>query len=115
MGQEKVTKEKATLLGACRAAPDKSVSRGRAFRQGFLPWRKGAGIHADSPDGPVVHDSPPHKGVEIEVKIRIKIYDNSRRKLTSVPLTSSITISPVPISPLGGTHTQCRLMVTPGR
>jgi hypothetical protein len=50
-GQEKVTKEKATLLGACRAAPDKSVSRGRAFRQGILPWRKGADIHVDSPAG----------------------------------------------------------------
>jgi hypothetical protein len=32
-GQEKVTKEKAPLHGACRASPDKSVSRGRAFRQ----------------------------------------------------------------------------------
>jgi hypothetical protein len=50
-GQEKVTKEKATLLGACRAAPDKSVSRGRAFRQGILPWRKGVDIHVDSPAG----------------------------------------------------------------
>ena len=26
----------------------KSVSRGRAFRQGILPWRKGIGIHADA-------------------------------------------------------------------
>jgi hypothetical protein len=43
-GQEKVTKEKATLLDACRAAPDKSVSRGRAFRSGILPVRKGADI-----------------------------------------------------------------------
>ncbi len=50
-GQEKVTKEKATLLGACRAAPGKSVSRGRAFRQGILPWRKGADIPVDSPAG----------------------------------------------------------------
>jgi hypothetical protein len=28
--------------------PGKSVSRGRAFRQGILPWRKGIGIHADA-------------------------------------------------------------------
>jgi hypothetical protein len=38
--QEKVTKEKATLLRACRAAPGKSVSRGRAFRQGSCPDEK---------------------------------------------------------------------------
>ncbi len=50
-GQRKVTKREATLLGACRAAPVKSVSRGRAFRQGFLPWRKGADIHVSSPSG----------------------------------------------------------------
>ena len=52
----------------------KSVSRGRAFRQGILPWRKGIGIHAVAcPDEkestslstpaarPVVPDSPPHR------------------------------------------------------
>jgi hypothetical protein len=27
------------------------VRGGRAFRQGILPWRKGIGIHADSPAG----------------------------------------------------------------
>ena len=47
-GQEKVAKEKATPLGACRAMPGKFVSRGRAFRSGILPERKGAGIHAGS-------------------------------------------------------------------
>jgi hypothetical protein len=50
-GQEKVTKEKATLPGACRATPVKSVRRGRAFRSGILPVRKGADIHVDSPAG----------------------------------------------------------------
>jgi len=35
---EKVTKEKATPVGACRASlPGKSVSWDRAFRQGILP------------------------------------------------------------------------------
>src|SRR5690348_1139003 len=28
--------------------PNKSVSRGRAFRQGILPWRKGVDIPVDS-------------------------------------------------------------------
>jgi|GEM_PF-2276846 len=39
-GQEKVTKEKATPLGACRAMPGKSVSRGRAFRPDSCPDEK---------------------------------------------------------------------------
>jgi len=47
--KEKVTKEKEhpawRLPGIL---PGKSVSRGRAFRQGILPWRKGIGIHADA-------------------------------------------------------------------
>jgi hypothetical protein len=34
------------------AAPFGSVRTGRAFRQGFLPWRKGIGIHANVPAGP---------------------------------------------------------------
>jgi len=28
--------------------PGKSVSRGRAFRQGILPWRKGVDLPVDS-------------------------------------------------------------------
>ena len=47
-GQEKVAKEKATPLGACRAMPGKFVSRGRAFRSGILPERKGIDIHVDA-------------------------------------------------------------------
>jgi hypothetical protein len=47
--KEKVTKEKEhpawRLLGIL---PNKSVSRGRAFRQGILPWRKGADIPVGS-------------------------------------------------------------------
>src|SRR6185437_12303584 len=39
-GQDARSKEKATLLGACRAPPDKSVSRGRAFRQDSCPGEK---------------------------------------------------------------------------
>jgi len=47
--KEKVTKEKEhpawRLPGIL---PGKSVSRGRAFRQGILPWRKGADIPVGS-------------------------------------------------------------------
>ena len=40
-GQEKVTKEKATPFGACRASmPGKSVRCGRAFRQDSCPDEK---------------------------------------------------------------------------
>jgi hypothetical protein len=35
---------------------------GRAFRQGFLPWRKGIGIHANSPAGLLVPSHSLHKG-----------------------------------------------------
>jgi len=49
VAKEKVTKEKGhpawRLPGIL---PGKSVSRGRAFRQGILPWRKGADIPVDS-------------------------------------------------------------------
>ncbi|ULU24821.1 hypothetical protein DYST_01741 [Dyella terrae] len=40
------------------------VRGGRAFRQGFLPWRKGIGILADPTAGLLVHPSPPHRGPE---------------------------------------------------
>src|SRR6185312_11482451 len=40
LARERVTRERGTLLGACRAAPDKSVSRGRAFRQDSCPGEK---------------------------------------------------------------------------
>jgi hypothetical protein len=47
--KRKITKEKShpawRLPGIL---PGKSVSRGRAFRQGILPWRKGADIPVDS-------------------------------------------------------------------
>jgi hypothetical protein len=47
------------MLCACRASlPGKSVRRGRAFRQGILPWRKGVDIPVDSPAG---LSSPPHR------------------------------------------------------
>ena len=36
----------------------KFVRRGRAFRQGILPWRKGVDIPVDSPAG---LSSPPHR------------------------------------------------------
>ncbi len=65
-GQDKVTKKKATLLGACRAAPDKSVSRGRAFRQHIHVLAKRSRHPCRLPCGPVVHDSPPHKGLKIK-------------------------------------------------
>ena len=49
VAKEKVTKEKGhpawRLPGIL---PGKSVSRGRAFRQGILPWRKGADIPVGS-------------------------------------------------------------------
>jgi hypothetical protein len=49
VAKEKVTKEKGhpawRLLGIL---PNKSVSRGRAFRTGILPVRKGVDIHVDS-------------------------------------------------------------------
>jgi hypothetical protein len=45
------------------AAPFGSVRTGRAFRQGFLPWRKGIGIHANAPlRGLIVQSSPSHRG-----------------------------------------------------
>ena len=40
LARERVTRERGTLLGACRAPPDKSVSRGRAFRQDSCPGEK---------------------------------------------------------------------------
>jgi len=62
-GQEKVTKEKATPLGACRATPAKSVSRGQAFQQGSCPDEKES-TSCRFPCGPVDHASPPHRGLE---------------------------------------------------
>ena len=54
-GQEKVAKEKATPLGACRAMPGKSVSRGRAFRPDSCPDEKAStsmSMPASRPDRP---------------------------------------------------------------
>ncbi len=49
VAKRKVTKREGhpawRLLGFL---PNKSVSRGRAFRQGILPWRKGVDIPVDS-------------------------------------------------------------------
>ncbi|WP_239945971.1 hypothetical protein [Dyella terrae] len=42
------------------------VRGGRAFRQGILPWRKGIGIHADSPAGLIVHPHRRTGGPEIK-------------------------------------------------
>jgi len=67
-GQEKVTKEKATLLGACRAAPDKSVSRGRAFRQHIPVLTKRHRRHADAPAGLSSTAHRLTRGVEIKIK-----------------------------------------------
>ena len=75
--QEKVTKEKATLLGACRAAPGKSVSRGRAFRQCIHALAKRHRHPCRCPCGPVVHGSPPHKGGEIKSKGKGKSHSHS--------------------------------------
>jgi hypothetical protein len=48
-GQEKSNqKRRPPRLALAGLLPGKSVSRGRAFRQGILPWRKGIGIHADA-------------------------------------------------------------------
>ncbi|RDD79796.1 hypothetical protein DVJ77_20230 [Dyella tabacisoli] len=44
--------------------PCECVRLGRAFRQGFLPWRKVAGIHACHPAGLVVQASPLQRGPE---------------------------------------------------
>jgi hypothetical protein len=47
--KEKVTKEKEHPVWRLPGIlPGKSVSRGRAFRQGILPWRKGADIPVGS-------------------------------------------------------------------
>jgi hypothetical protein len=40
LAQRKVTKREGTPLGACRASPGKSVSRGRAFRPDSCPGEK---------------------------------------------------------------------------
>ncbi|WP_225427860.1 hypothetical protein, partial [Dyella tabacisoli] len=42
------------------------VRVGRAFRQGFLPWRKGIDIHVDAPAGLVVRPSPTHRGPKVK-------------------------------------------------
>ncbi|RDD80072.1 hypothetical protein DVJ77_19590 [Dyella tabacisoli] len=44
--------------------PYECVRLGRAFRQGFLPWRKGIDIHVDAPTGLVVQASPLQRGPE---------------------------------------------------
>ncbi|WP_147269713.1 hypothetical protein [Rhodanobacter denitrificans] len=41
-------RERPPRLALAGLLSGKSVSRGRAFRQGILPWRKGIGIHADA-------------------------------------------------------------------
>jgi len=77
--KEKVTKEKGhpawrlpgigQLLLRCLnsgihalAVPGKSVSRGRAFRTGILPVRKGVDFLSTPATRPVDPTSPPHKG-----------------------------------------------------
>ena len=48
-GQEKSNqKRRPPRLALAGLLPGKSVSRGRAFRQGILPWRKGADIPVGS-------------------------------------------------------------------
>jgi len=63
VAKEKVTKEKGhpawRLPGIL---PGKSVSRGRAFRTGFLPVRKGVDLLSTPAARPVVPASPPHRG-----------------------------------------------------
>jgi hypothetical protein len=49
VAKRKVTKrERPPRLALAGLLPGKSVSRGRAFRQGLLPWRKGVDIPVDS-------------------------------------------------------------------
>ena len=52
------------------ASPFGYVRVGRAFRQGFLPWRKGIDIHVDAPAGLVVRPSPTHRGPEVKSRIK---------------------------------------------
>ena len=62
-GAKKSNPKKGHLVcGALRASPSEIVRGGRAFRQGVLPWRKGIGIHADSPGGLLAPYHSPHKG-----------------------------------------------------
>jgi len=47
-GQEKVAKEKATPLGACRACARQVREPGPGFSTGLLSGRKGIDIHVDA-------------------------------------------------------------------
>lgn len=80
--QRKVIKRETTPLGACRAAPDKSVSRGRAFRQYLgqpLMRRLNSGIHAIAVCGQKESSScrlracrpypPPHRALRRAVRL----------------------------------------------
>ncbi|RDD81561.1 hypothetical protein DVJ77_10305 [Dyella tabacisoli] len=63
------------------ASPYGLVRVGRAFRQGFLPWRKGIDIHVDAPAGLIVRPSPTHRGPKVKSNGNVK----SRRYAAFAP------------------------------
>ncbi|RDD83028.1 hypothetical protein DVJ77_04035 [Dyella tabacisoli] len=75
-GQEKVTNGE----GHPGESPFGYVRVGRAFRQGFLPWRKGIDIHVDAPAGLVVRPSPTHRGPKSRDQVQGQ---RQRQKLAS--------------------------------